>query len=95
MRLTLMQLVAKSNQKVLSCRQEARELAKNRKSYGEGCIAAHALDLIGGYDGPVCPPNADCARPETGRRADGAAYDPASGTWEAIADAPEPLVRLR
>lgn len=47
--------------------------------------------VVGGYDGPVCPPNADCARPETGRRADGAAYDPASGTWEAIADAPEPL----
>jgi hypothetical protein len=42
--------------------------------------------VVGGYL-TVCPPAADCAEP--GRLAvDGAAYDPATGTWREIADAP-------
>ncbi len=45
--------------------------------------------VIGGYL-TVCPAGADCANPDELAR-DGAAYDPASGKWHAIADAPVEL----
>lgn len=41
---------------------------------------------MGGDVGPPCPPNADCWRGEIAR--DGAAFDPVSGTWRELADAP-------
>ncbi|MGH3333726.1 MAG: hypothetical protein ACRDPJ_20720 [Nocardioidaceae bacterium] len=43
--------------------------------------------VFGGYDGPPCPPNADClggGRPLT----DGAAYDPTTDAWRPMADLP-------
>ncbi|TDC48264.1 hypothetical protein E1212_21870 [Jiangella ureilytica] len=46
--------------------------------------------VIGGSDGPPCPPGASCvAGPEP--LGDGAAYDPAADRWEPIADAPVPI----
>lgn len=47
--------------------------------------------VVGGNTGWVCPPAADCAFP-TELVADGAAWDPATRTWRAIADAPVPVV---
>lgn len=43
--------------------------------------------VVGGNTGWVCPPNADCGSP-TALASDGAAYDPATRTWRAIAPAP-------
>lgn len=44
--------------------------------------------LVGGSDAPPCPPTAACTVPRVAPLADGAAYDPATGAWRAIADAP-------
>jgi len=46
--------------------------------------------FVGGTTSDPCPPNADCKLADR-YVADGAAYDPESGTWRRIADAPEPL----
>ncbi|WP_160312788.1 Kelch repeat-containing protein [Jiangella alkaliphila] len=46
--------------------------------------------VIGGSDGPPCPPNADCVAPPAPLR-DGAAYDPATDEWTPIATAPAPV----
>lgn len=46
--------------------------------------------VIGGSDGPPCPPNADCITPPPPLH-DGAAYDPAADAWTPIADAPGPV----
>jgi hypothetical protein len=43
--------------------------------------------FIGGHDGPMCPPNADCAFLPPSLR-DGAAYDAAADAWRPIAPAP-------
>lgn len=44
------------------------------------------LLVLGGSTGPPCPPNASCIAGDP--VADGAALDPETGTWRAIADAP-------
>lgn len=44
--------------------------------------------VVGGWSGPACPPNADCVYDPATLEQDGAAYDPATDTWEAIAPAP-------
>jgi hypothetical protein len=44
--------------------------------------------LVGGSDAPPCPPTAACSVASVPPLADGAAYDPAAGTWRAIPDAP-------
>lgn len=44
--------------------------------------------LVGGSDAPPCPPNASCTVPKTPPLSDGAAYDPETGTWRSIPDAP-------
>ena len=51
------------------------------------------LLVLGGTDAAPCPPNADCAMPAGSVSRDGAAFDPASGRWRRIADAPRPLAR--
>lgn len=51
---------------------------------------AGRLVVVGGDEGPPCPPNADCALGPTAT-ADGAAYDAHEGSWHKIADAPRPL----
>ncbi|GAB3994566.1 hypothetical protein GCM10028771_21510 [Nocardioides marmoraquaticus] len=43
---------------------------------------------LGGDQGPPCPPDADCVD-RSDHAVDGAAYDPATGRWTPIADAPE------
>lgn len=43
--------------------------------------------VVGGNTGWICPPNADCAGP-TDLAVDGAALDPATGTWRPLAPAP-------
>ncbi|GIE95683.1 hypothetical protein [Paractinoplanes rishiriensis] len=43
--------------------------------------------LIGGSDDKPCPPNADCP-PDPTPLTDGAALNPATGTWRKIADTP-------
>lgn len=47
--------------------------------------------LMGGSDAPPCPPSAECVTPDIPPLADGAAYDPAAGTWRTIADSPVPF----
>jgi hypothetical protein len=48
--------------------------------------------VFGGDDStPYCPSNAICAGPDEPALADGAAFDPATGTWRSMADAPVPL----
>lgn len=49
------------------------------------------LLVVGGDDGPPCPPNADCA-PSAEPRSDGATYDLDAGTWAPIATAPVGLL---
>lgn len=44
--------------------------------------------VIGGSDAPPCPPNAGCVAPDVPPLADGAAYDPAAGSWRRLAAAP-------
>ncbi|KQR17464.1 hypothetical protein [Cellulomonas sp. Leaf334] len=44
--------------------------------------------VVGGDDGPPCPPNADCGVPTGEWRRDGATFDPTTGLWAQIADAP-------
>ena len=62
-----------------------------------GRRGAHALwvgdrlVVMGGTDSMTCPPNADCMPPEEPALKDGATYDPATGTWETMAEAPVPL----
>lgn len=48
--------------------------------------------VVGGSTDHPCPPHADCAleSPST-FRADGAAYDPAAGSWRSIAPAPRAI----
>lgn len=59
----------------------------------QGSVAAwtgtEAL-FLGGEVGAPCPPGADCVRAEPPAR-DGAAYDPASGTWRSTAPSPVDL----
>lgn len=43
--------------------------------------------VVGGDDSAPCPPTASCTGPDHYRR-DGAAYDPATGRWRALPDAP-------
>jgi hypothetical protein len=47
--------------------------------------------LIGGSDARPCPPNASCVPPDVPPLADGAAFDPQTGGWRRIADAPVPF----
>ncbi|GAA2131394.1 hypothetical protein [Nocardioides bigeumensis] len=48
--------------------------------------------VVGGNEGFVCPPNAECPAPDPDDLAsDGAAYDPDTGEWRTIADAPRGL----
>jgi len=47
--------------------------------------------VVGGDDGPPCPPTADCVVPSGALRADGASFDPVAGAWARIADAPTPV----
>lgn len=46
--------------------------------------------VVGGSAAPPCPPTASCAASDH-LLTDGAAYNPASRTWRAIAPAPEPV----
>jgi hypothetical protein len=53
-----------------------------------GFWTGEVVMLVGGSDAPPCPPTAACTVPKVAPVADGAAYDPATGAWRAIADAP-------
>lgn len=72
---------------------EWEQVAESPLSPREGPLTVAVGDrilVIGGSDGPPCPPNASCvAGPEP--LSDGAAYDPAADAWEPIADAPVPI----
>ena len=60
----------------------------------EGALAlwtGREVLLIGGSDAPPCPPTASCVPPDMPPLADGAAFDPQTGTWRRIADAPVPF----
>ena len=52
-----------------------------------GVWTGSELLIVGGSAAPACPPGAGCAF-EDEPLADGAAYDPAQGTWRTLADAP-------
>lgn len=45
--------------------------------------------LLGGSDARPCPAGADCEPPDVPPLRDGAAFDPSTRTWRAIADAPQ------
>lgn len=47
--------------------------------------------VVGGVGGPPCPRTASCLAPMDQVRSDGALFDPRTGSWTPIADAPEPL----
>lgn len=47
--------------------------------------------VVGGYETPVCPPGGDCVPPPELPQRDGARFDPRSGVWARIADAPVPI----
>jgi hypothetical protein len=47
--------------------------------------------LVGGSDASPCPPTAECNAPDVSPLADGAAFDPRTGAWREIADAPVPF----
>ncbi|MBM2614187.1 hypothetical protein JIG36_01280 [Actinoplanes sp. LDG1-06] len=47
--------------------------------------------IFGGSDAPPCPPNASCAMDPT-PLLDGAALDPATGTWRTLSDSPVSLL---
>ncbi|MGH2722012.1 MAG: hypothetical protein ACRDJO_10480, partial [Actinomycetota bacterium] len=47
--------------------------------------------LVVGGDTWACPPNASCAPPQDPPFRDGAAFNPRTGAWRRIADAPVPL----
>ncbi|HEX5336326.1 MAG TPA: hypothetical protein VFW55_10615, partial [Propionicimonas sp.] len=57
------------------------------RSYAGGAWLAGRYYLVGGQLDQPCPPNASCLAPSRLLR-DGASYDPGTGTWQAIADAP-------
>ncbi len=44
--------------------------------------------VVGGDTSRPCPPNADCRMPDSYAK-DGAAFDPGTGVWRRIADAPQ------
>ncbi|HXV33473.1 MAG TPA: hypothetical protein VD769_05650 [Gaiellaceae bacterium] len=58
------------------------------REYPTGFWTGQEVVLVGGSDAPPCPPNADCVGPTVPPLADGAAYDPLTDIWRAIADAP-------
>jgi hypothetical protein len=47
--------------------------------------------VVGGFSGPACPANADCTVAEDPALRDGAVFDPDTGTWTRIAEAPVPV----
>jgi hypothetical protein len=47
--------------------------------------------IVGGDVASPCPAGASCARRREPRR-DGAAFDPGTGSWRTIAEAPTPIV---
>ena len=47
--------------------------------------------VVGGWADPPCPAGALCMRPKEPALRDGATFDPISGQWKRIADAPVPL----
>jgi hypothetical protein len=47
--------------------------------------------VFGGWSSSPCPPNASCVEPEEPALRDGASFDPATGSWRPIADAPVPV----
>jgi hypothetical protein len=56
-------------------------------------VAVNDLFLVvGGDDGPPCPPNADCAPRSSEPRRDGATYDAATHRWQNVAEAPVGLL---
>lgn len=69
-------------------------LPESPLSSREGSAAAYIggeAVFVGGYGGPPCPPNADCAYPKDAVERDGAAYDLGTGTWRRISEAPRPV----
>jgi hypothetical protein len=61
------------------------------RQFATGVWTGDEVLLIGGSDAPPCHPSAECATPETPPLADGAALDPDTGAWRAIAPAPLPI----
>lgn len=47
--------------------------------------------VLGGFASDPCPPNADCVPPAEPPLSDGASFDPETGTWDRIAEAPVPI----
>jgi hypothetical protein len=71
-----------------------RALPPSPLSPRDGAIALSIGDevvFVGGSDARPCPPSAGCLPPDRAPLADGAAFRPATGSWQRIADAPVPV----
>jgi hypothetical protein len=72
-------------------RPEWREIAApplSPREFPTGFWTGEEVILVGGSDAPPCPPWAECAAPTVPPLRDGAAYDPQTDSWRAIAEAP-------
>lgn len=58
------------------------------REFPTGFWTGNEVVLVGGSDAPPCPPSALCRPPTPPPLSDGAAYDPAAGTWRSIGNAP-------
>ncbi|MGH3022917.1 MAG: hypothetical protein ACRDNI_04605, partial [Gaiellaceae bacterium] len=58
------------------------------REFPTGFWTGSEIVLVGGSHAPPCHPSASCRPPDTPPLADGAAYDPRTGSWRTIPDAP-------
>ncbi len=63
----------------------------SRRHNVAGGWLADRFVLAGGWSVPPCPDGASCAPPEEPALRDGAAFDPSTGTWSPLPDAPSPI----
>lgn len=68
--------------------QELPDPPLSPREFPSGFWSGEEVVLVGGSDTPPCDPSAQCAAPTKPPLADGAAYDPDTGLWRPIADAP-------
>lgn len=61
------------------------------RAYAIGAWTGDEVLVIGGLPEAWCPPAASCVAPEFEPLTDGAAYNPSTGRWRMLADAPTPL----
>lgn len=79
---------------VVASWQEIEDSPLSPRAQAVGLWTGREVLQIGGLNGELCPPSADCLINGT-PLADGAALDPRTGQWRRIADAPVPIAGAR